>query len=348
MEVPPVDLKLDIEPGSARQLLRGGDTTTTDMLMVPPTHIRIIEGYNLRVTGTRRWNERVREIADSIKANGFLKDEPLSCYAGKDEKGESRYYLIKGHCRMAALDLLNGEGETIPERVPVILKPPTTSAEDLTVDLFKTGNELTGYEKALGLKRLDSMGLTAEEIKKRVGISKRYGDELRALLALPRPIQKLLAEDRLSPTEAMAQVREKGQRAAVADIEAAASDQDETAKAAAKKAGAKGKAPAKDKKAAEGRVTRAQIERVAARKQPAERTPATAKEGRLTLEFKARPGDTTTAASIRPFENIFNGDWFDHGEVAGVVTIVRQVRFKIVAYRKPDAPAPAGPDTQGL
>lgn len=339
MEIPPADLKFTIEPGSARAVARAGKTATTDMLMVPPAEIHIMEGFNLRVTGTKRWKDRVEFLANSIETEGFYKDEPLSCYVGKDDTGADRYFLVKGHCRMAAIALLAEKGKAIPERVPVVLKPPGTSAEDLTVDLFKTGQDLTTYEKALGVKRLDGMGFTPEEIRKRTGVTKRYADELRALLGLPLNVRRLLAEDRISGSEAMAQVREKGQTAAAQDIEAAAEAIDKAPE----------ESRPRGKKAADGRITRGTIERVAARKEAsAERTPRAPRDGAIKLNFTGKPGQVVPLSEIALFQTLYGGDWFDHGEEQGTVRIMRRVQFKLAAYRKPPEPTPNEPDTQGL
>ncbi len=291
------------------------------MKMIPPGQIMVMEGFNLRVKGTKFHDEQVKKWADSIEAHGWFRDEPATCIVGKHE-GKDVYFLVDGDTRMLALDLLQSQGKPIPEKIPVLLMPPETSVEDMTFRLMRSGTAKTPYELALGVQRLKAMGVDEKIIHTRVGITKRYMDELLSLLSAPAKIRNLLAANTISGTLAMQQIREKGKVGAAEDIGAAA---EELAKEpAAKQAG---------KKAASGRITKSTIERVAARKQAATGAARAPKPGALNIALKAKPGDKLTLGAVLPFQRFYDGDWYDLDDAAGEVTIKARINFKITGMR---------------
>lgn len=347
--LPPIDPGIELVPGSIRAVTKATETTSTDMFMVKPHEIRILDGFNIRIAGTKRYKERVEEIANSIATEGFYRDKPVVCYVAKDADDKDAYFLLDGHMRMAAIQAIIDRNGTPPERVPVLIKPPGTSMADMTVALFKTGDGLTPYEKALGVARLRGLSVDDKDIARRVGVSKRYLDELAMLLAVPEKLKKLLASDRISGTLVMQEIREKGYKVAIEDLFGAAAATSETEpvegeKPAGKKAAGK---KAAGKKSAD-RITKRTVDRVAKQKRAAsgDTTPRPAKDGAFKYEFSAKAGDTVELSVIAPFTSLYSGDWYDLSDMpAGQARITSKIKVKLTGYRKPEA---AAVDTGGL
>lgn len=325
-ELPPIDLGFTLEPGSIRGIIREAGVTTSDMFYVEPHKLQVVEGLNLRIRGTPAYKAAVKRYADSIQEEGWYKDKPLTGYAGKSD-GKDVIFLVDGHTRMEALEVIKARGGDVPEKVPVIMMPPNTSIDDVVVRMFKTGEDITPYAKALGIKRLQGMGVDDKVISKRVGLSKRYMEELVGLLALPPKIRNLLAADRLSGTETMAQIRELGQAAAVEAISGAAASVPEGEKVTRKTI---------------ARATTAAATAAADEGRPAA-TPKPLRDGALKIAFDLKPGEIVPLVSISPLLKLFGGDWYDLDEKAGEAKITARIKVKLSAFRKPPAT-----DTQGL
>lgn len=208
------DFNIDLVAGNVKAAMRGAQAVSADLWQVMPDELRVLDGFNVRIKNDA-YRARVRWIADSIKANGYYKDRPLSGFVA-DEDGKNVIYITGGHRRFEAVILAVSEGIE-PFRVPVVVKPKGTSMEDLTVDLIveNEGDPLATYEQALACKRLATFGRTSKEIAARVGFKSgaQYVDGLLALAGAPLPIRKMVMEEIVSPTTAIAAIRKHGGKA---------------------------------------------------------------------------------------------------------------------------------------
>jgi ParB family chromosome partitioning protein len=137
--------------------------------------------------------DRLRELADSIRANGII--EPLVV-----RLREGRYQLIAGERRWRAAKLA-GLSE-----VPVILREV---ADDHLLEMTLVENlqreDLNPIETAHAFNRLVSdLHLSHEEIGRRTGKDRTTITNMLRLLRLPRDVQQLVAEYRLSTGHARA------------------------------------------------------------------------------------------------------------------------------------------------
>ena len=205
----------ELTPASGRAQIAylkdiGAKVADARPVMVPLDRIQILEGFNVRVTGTAKYQAGIRALADSIKADGFYPDKPLTGYLAS-EGDDSVIYVTDGHRRLAAAQMVAteiAEGEASPvTALPVILKPATTSMEDLTVALAKTGEPLTPYELAIVCKRLRSFQLEPAQIAIRLQITPRYVFDLDLLASVPSRIRTLVIEDRISATLVIQEMR---------------------------------------------------------------------------------------------------------------------------------------------
>lgn len=207
------DFDSNLTAGNVKAAMKEAGAVSADLWQVAPDRLRVLEGFNARVKN-EAYTGRVRWIADSIKANGYYKDKPLSGFVARED-GVDVIYVTGGHRRHEAVNLAISEGVEVPH-VPVVVKPKGTGMEDLTVDLI-VGNEgepLTTYEQAVVCKRLAGFGWDSKEIARRVGYSTaQYVDGLLALAAAPLPIRKMVIESVISATTAIDAIKKHGDKA---------------------------------------------------------------------------------------------------------------------------------------
>lgn len=203
----------ELTPGNTRSAMKAVGAETSELWKVSPGRLKVLEGFNARIKNDT-YSARVRWISDSIKANGFYPDKPLTGFVAT-ENGEEVIYVTGGHRRLEAVLLAIEEGADVPT-VPVVVKPRGTSMEDLTVDLI-VGNEgepLTTYEQAVVCKRLASFGWPAKEIARRLGYSsQQYVEGMLMLASSPIAIRKMVSENIISATTAIEAIRKHQDKA---------------------------------------------------------------------------------------------------------------------------------------
>lgn len=203
----------NLTAGNVKAAMRDTGAVSADLWQVAPDRLHVIDGFNIRVKNDA-YAARVRWIADSIKANGYYKDKPLSGFVAKKD-GVDVIYITGGHRRYEAVNLAISEGADIPN-VPIVIKPRGTNMEDLTVDLI-VGNEgepVTTYEQAIGCKRLAGFGWESKEIARRIGYaSAQYVDGLLSLAGAPLGLRKMVIEQVVSATTAIEAIKKHGEKA---------------------------------------------------------------------------------------------------------------------------------------
>ncbi len=190
--------------------------SSRDLYFMDRKNIRVIPGYNVRVQNDRL-KAHIRAIADSIKLDGFRPSNPLTGHVAR-EGGELVFYVVGGHCRLEAVDLVEAEtGESVG-KIPVIATAQGTSMEDLTVDLARsnatTGKELEPYELAMICKRMLRFNWTHDTMAEKVGITRAYLDNLLILAGAPSAIREMVIEDQVSATTAIDSIKAHGSEAA--------------------------------------------------------------------------------------------------------------------------------------
>lgn len=207
------DFTRELTPGNTKAAMKAVGAASSDLWKIEPSRLRILEGFNARIKN-ETYTARVRWIADSIKANGYYPDKPLTGFVALED-GEEVIYVTGGHRRHEGVLLAIEEGADVPT-VPVVIKPRGTSMEDLTVDLV-VGNEgepLTTYEQAVVCKRLAGFGWESKEIARRLGYSgAQYVDALLSLAAAPLPVRRMVMESVISATLAIDSIKKHGDKA---------------------------------------------------------------------------------------------------------------------------------------
>jgi ParB family chromosome partitioning protein len=305
--------------GSVSKALKTAEATKTgDLIMVQRSKIRVIPGFNVRIE-TPSYLAHVETIAQSMAANGFYRNKPLAGFAGKDGD-EDVIFTTDGHTRLKALDRADELGAEISE-VPVVLKPPGTSAEDLTVALVEDneGRPLAPLERAIVAARLISYGMEKAEIAKRLGgVTERYVDDMLLLAAAPPKVRNLVINEKVSFTEAVKVLRKDAGKAA------------ETLTTAVAAAESQGKT----------RATGKHVNGAAAAK---------GKPEKAVYRFKG--GDIVPASEILKVSKVADGSWWAYVDpdqkAKSPIKITESITIT-VSYEfgaKPAAPAPAEAST---
>lgn len=208
----PEDFTIHLVQGNIKAAMKAAEAPSRDLWQVDLDRIKVIPGYNVRVRN-EAYEKRVRWIADSIKANGFKQDKPLSGFVAADGN-ELVINLVGGHRRLEAAKLARSEGVEIA-RLPIVIKPSGTSVEDLTVDLMvdNESDPLTPYEVAILVKRMHSYGVEEPEIARRFGVSETWVRDLLFLMSLPRELRTMVSEGKISAVNAIKEYQSKGERA---------------------------------------------------------------------------------------------------------------------------------------
>lgn len=161
----------------------------------------------------KRYRDRVRRIANSIKSEGYYLDKPLAGYVA-NEGGNHVLYVFGGHTRRLALELANSEGAGI-ETVPVVVSQKNLTVVSMNIGLIN-GNEespLQPYEAAIVCRRLVNEGVDLEEIERRTGYSSEWINNLLLLMDAPEALRAMVADEAVAATLAIDMIKKHGDKA---------------------------------------------------------------------------------------------------------------------------------------
>lgn len=180
-----------------------------EQINLDPKHLRTMQDFNPRIKD-QAYFDHIRQLADSIKDNGYFQDKPLAGISGYEGK-RSVVYITDGNCRHEALKLAMSEGAPI-QWVPVVLKDRTTTMEDLTVALVKSneGKRFTPLELSIVAKRLFKFGWTPKTIAQKLGFTEAYVSNLLTLAGAPHEIRKMIESGHVSAGVALESMRQHG------------------------------------------------------------------------------------------------------------------------------------------
>lgn len=209
---------LDMVSGNTKAAMKTADAKSRDLYMVPVDQLTIMDDFNTR-TKNDEYKSKVREVADSIKANEFYSHKPFAVIVIKVD-GKDVIAVYDGHTRYEGMLLAISEGAVV-ERVPCVAAPAGTTLEDITVGLVtnNSGRQLDPMGIATVVKRLVGYGLEVSEIAKRIGFTPAYVGGLLSLVGAPKSIRDMVNEGIVSASLAVSTLREEGEKA-VAVLEA--------------------------------------------------------------------------------------------------------------------------------
>ena len=89
------DFTRELTPGNTKAAMKAVGASSSDLRKVEPARLRVLEGFNARVKN-EAYTARVRWIADSIKANGYYPDKPLTGFVALEDGVEVIYVTERG------------------------------------------------------------------------------------------------------------------------------------------------------------------------------------------------------------------------------------------------------------
>lgn len=203
----------NLTAGSIKGAMAANNAARTDLWKVPRASLKTIDGFNVRSQDDPQYQAHIQWLADSIRANGFYPDRPLTGYVAR-ENNQNIIYVIDGHSRLAAIDILEAKGVEIPT-IPVVVRPKGTTAEDITVALFTSngGKPLTMLETGVVCKRLVEFGWNVSDISRRLGKSTQHVENTLTLAGAPLAIRKLVSSGAVSGSLAIEALQKYGDKA---------------------------------------------------------------------------------------------------------------------------------------
>lgn len=203
----------NLTAGSAKGAMKDVGASSSDLWMVPIEDIRVMDGFNVR-THNADYTSHVEALTDSILANGFWRDKPLSGYIAKED-GKNIVYVVDGHTRLMAARAAVAKGAELTA-LPMVTKPAGTQIEDLVVGLVvsNAGKPLSPIEKAAVCKRLVDYGMEVKVIAARLGFTAGYVNELLILVSAPKKIRNMVEAGSVSASNACDAIKRHGNKAA--------------------------------------------------------------------------------------------------------------------------------------
>lgn len=189
--------------GTAAEIVGAKNAPSRDLWQLPPEKLQVEPRLNFRID-TPAYLEHVREIADSIKANGFYQEEPLAGFMALMPDGSNICIIYKGITRLRAALLAQQEGYNL-RAVPVSINQMGLNMEKILISMYQ-GNrhkEYSYYEKSAVCRSLYETNMQPEEIIASLGIGMQMFENHMALMAAPREIRHMVAYEQVSGTQAV-------------------------------------------------------------------------------------------------------------------------------------------------
>ena len=211
-------------PGTVKTAMRAAGASANELWMIDPARIVVRKGYNVR-TDNAAHRERIRWLADQMKAHGFNRKFALGVTVGKVGTVDT-VFLDAGHRRLEAALLAISEGAQFTQ-VPAIPSAKGTTEEMLDEELLTSndGDPLGPYERAKLMQRMSTRwGRDSEYIRQRFGFaSRQHVDDMLMLMASPVGIRSQVEAEAISMTYAIAMIKKHGDKALEAIAAAVAS-----------------------------------------------------------------------------------------------------------------------------
>ncbi|WP_244869568.1 ParB N-terminal domain-containing protein [Paraburkholderia aspalathi] len=194
---------------------------------MPPDQIHYDQRDNVRQLDP----DRVRHIANLIKANGYDRKKPLGCFVRK-VSGEDRIYVYEGQHRYHGALLAIKEGKVI-DRLPCVIDEAKSVNRVSLIYAGITNNDsekLTPLELAEKVIELQNLGEQNSAICMRLNITDQTIRDVLLLANAPTALHKLVRAKVVSSTLAIDEIRAHGGDKALERLQNAA----QQAKAAGK------------------------------------------------------------------------------------------------------------------
>lgn len=222
----PGDFVLEEPAGNANAAKKNaGATDGYKLINLPLDQVHIIPGLNPRFWGSPKSKAHIKSIEKSILARaesglpGFMPEKAIVVFVRKID-GKDVYVLRDGQHRLAGANGANLVKPGVVETIPAFVDPvPMTDAQlALSFATVNDGEKLSPYELAVTVKRAADAGASKKEIMAELNITDRYMLDLGLLYNADPRVIELVAQDKISGTLVIEEIKEHGQEKATKRI----------------------------------------------------------------------------------------------------------------------------------
>jgi predicted transcriptional regulator len=208
----PLVLDAMIVTGNTKAAIKAAGGGSSDLWTVPPDQIHYDPRDNVRPLD----HDRVRHLADLMKANGYDRKKPLGCFVRK-VGGEDRIFVYEGQHRFHAALLAIKEGgfakDKEIDRLPCVIDEAKSVNRANLIYAGITNNDgekLTPLQLAEKVIELQELGETNATICKRLNITDQTIRDVLLLATAPSALHKLVRDKVVSSTLAIDEIRKHG------------------------------------------------------------------------------------------------------------------------------------------
>ncbi|MFM0192395.1 ParB/RepB/Spo0J family partition protein [Paraburkholderia strydomiana] len=220
----PLVLDAMIVTGNTKAAIKAAGGGSSDLWTVPPDQIHYDPRDNVRPLD----HDRVRHLAELMKANGYDRKKPLGCFVRK-VGGEDRIFVYEGQHRYHAALLAIKEGgfakDKEIDRLPCVIDESKSVNRVNLIYAGITNNDgekLTPLQLAEKVIELQELGEPNASICKRLNITDQTIRDVQLLANAPAALHKLVREKVVSSTLAIEEIRAHGANKALERLQNAA------------------------------------------------------------------------------------------------------------------------------
>lgn len=213
-----------IVTGNTKAAIKAAGGGSSDLWTVPPDQIHYDPRDNVRPLD----HDRVRHLAELMKANGYDRKKPLGCFVRK-VGGEDRIFVYEGQHRYHAALLAIKEGGFAKDkeigRLPCVIDEAKSVNRANLIYAGITNNDgekLTPLQLAEKVIELQELGETNGTICKRLNITDQTIRDVLLLATAPSALHKLVRDKVVSSTLAIDEIRTHGGEKALERLQSAA------------------------------------------------------------------------------------------------------------------------------
>ncbi|MFM0355457.1 chromosome partitioning protein ParB [Paraburkholderia nemoris] len=207
----PLVLDAMIVTGNTKAAVKAAGGGSSDLWTVPPDRIHYDPRDNVRPLD----QDRVRHLAELMKANGYDRKKPLGCFVRK-VGGEDRIFVYEGQHRYHAALLAIKEGMPVDkmiDRLPIVIDEAKSVNRVNLIYAGITNNDgekLTPLQLAEKVIELQELGEPNAAICRRLNITDQTIRDVLLLANAPAGLHKLVRDKVVSSTLAIDEIRTHG------------------------------------------------------------------------------------------------------------------------------------------
>ncbi|RDK01456.1 ParB/RepB/Spo0J family partition protein [Paraburkholderia lacunae] len=219
----PLVLDAMIVTGNTKSAVKAAGGGSSDLWTVPPDQIHFDPRDNVRPLDP----ERVRHLAQLMKANGYDRKKPLGCFVRK-VGGEDRIFVYEGQHRYHAALLAIKEGmpaDKMIDRLPIVIdEAKSVNRVNLIYAGINNndGEKLTPLQLAEKVIELQELGEPNGVICARLHVTDQTIRDVLLLANAPAALHKLVRDKVVSSTLAIDEIRTHGGEKALERLQNAA------------------------------------------------------------------------------------------------------------------------------